>query len=952
MKKAKAFLARVLTAAVMITSLLPGTGMTANAATIQTTANGWKVERNNSNWSGSFDDALNLGGVQTWRLRSADTTGSANGHGDLTSSDAAMTVYANALDITAPEQNNEENTAKHRKISFDIYPKGTASAMRFGILLKYVDATHYVYLGNHSNNHWFLEWGPGITYTVGEDKHRYTDKIEALEAFSLEDFKFHRITIEYLNSSEIQITMQKMKEQPIEGSDEETKWVVDETQDAVTTTLNNAAIHEVKEYAVSGQSPGNYKPIRFGFLGGTYKGTRTDVDIANVQANIENIDEMTSWRYGYCDWTSPRTGDNVEEILEVTSVGGVNYRSINALTSETPKTLYNTMDELQDFSEGTVSAVLRPYLDLETPGNAEREFYLNTRVVTAESPNPAPIKVGYNGTSWGYQIGSESFVEVEGEKPQRRHDYKVDVTFEDNKFSAKVVEVEGAGDENDEAADYLTNDYSKVVGDEIIIADKADLSGKSVAESGSISITAGAQLNVRVRNVNYSKVTGGTEFEDWEDACKTIYSTVMGRTNTDPVVYYKDSWEAFDAARASQSAKLTGEGVITEQGARNIVNEMNAAWTEFDVAANKIETGKQALEAARDDLAEKSDQDYYQADDWTAIAAANTAITDLLTKINENPADVTSTEVESALNAYDAVKDSVTPKPSDAADQTKIAAALAKEIPSGESKYYDEEAWGAYAAAIQAVKDLNKDSSKIAVKNALDALAAAAEELAKSESLKAATADEIAAAATKISNIEKAVNGNYTPDQTYTNALAAAKKLVAAGAAPTLKDLDNAVAALETAQKALKPIKKGPSVTAGQVVSSGKMDYTVTDVAAKTVVLKEGKDVKQKKVTIPATIMIGTDSYKVVGIAANAFKNYKNIKNITIGANVASIEKKAFPNCAKLTKVTFKTSKVTLKKNAFVKAKKTVKVKVPKSLKKDKKFVKSLKKAGLKKYKL
>ena len=218
MKKRKAFLARVLTAAVMITSLLPGTGMTANAATIQTTANGWKVERENSNWSGSFDDALNLGGVQTWELLSADTSGSANGHEDLSASDAARTVYANALDITAPDQTeNEDENAGRRKISFDIYPKGTAANMRFGVLLKYVDATHYVYLGNHSNNHWFLEWGPGITTSTGNT--RYTGAIEDLNAFSLENNKFHRITIEYLSSSEIKITMQKMKEQAVEGSD-------------------------------------------------------------------------------------------------------------------------------------------------------------------------------------------------------------------------------------------------------------------------------------------------------------------------------------------------------------------------------------------------------------------------------------------------------------------------------------------------------------------------------------------------------------------------------------------------------------------------------------------------------------------------------------------------------------------------------------------------------------
>ena len=96
MKKRKSFLAKLLVMAVTITTVLPGGGaLTANAATIELTDEGWKVERDNNNWEGSFDDALNIGGVQTWHLVASSTDG--NGHTDLSDSDAAATVYANAL---------------------------------------------------------------------------------------------------------------------------------------------------------------------------------------------------------------------------------------------------------------------------------------------------------------------------------------------------------------------------------------------------------------------------------------------------------------------------------------------------------------------------------------------------------------------------------------------------------------------------------------------------------------------------------------------------------------------------------------------------------------------------------------------------------------------------------------------------------------------------------------
>ena len=939
----KTFLARVLAVAVTITAVLPGGGaLTANAATIQTTQEGWKIERDNDNWDGSFDDALNLGGVQTWHLQSSSTDG--NGHKDLSvaagTDNAAATVYAKGIDITAPDTTV---AGKTRKLSFDIYPKGTVSNMRFGVLLKYVDATHYVYLGLHNSNHWFLEWGPGITTSTGEN--RYTGAITDLEAFSLEDNKFHRITVEYLSSSQIKVTMQKMKEQPKDDGSEETEWVVDDTQDAVETTLDNEAILAVKTYAVSTQSPDTAKPIYFGFLGGTYSGNLTDVDIANVQTNVTDPSEMASLRYAYCDWTSPKPGADPDKILQVNSIGGVNYRSVDA-DADKAKTLINSMEELADFEDGTISAVLRPYLALDSADEVTRPFYLNTRVVSAQGPETS-VKVGYNGTSWGYQIGSGAFQAVQSAaKPKRMHDYKVDVTFNNGKMSAKAVEVQYSGNEDRDADDYLTNDYSTVVPDsEIVIADDVSLTGAPTA--GTIAVTVGAGLRLRVRNVNYTKVNA-TEFEDWTDSCKTAYTTVMGRQNTNPVTYYKDAWDAYAAARAAKDAVLTGDGVITAQGARDIVSEMSAAWTAFDIDENKIAIGKNALTDAQSDLETKAATGHYTYDE-TAFNEAKTAIEAALTKINNEPGTVVKADVTAAIAKYDAV--TFTEKTADAADKAAIDTAVEEAtagVNDAEAEFYDN--WEEYQNALSALNALKEKDN--ATKKEIDEAIAALEEAVQNRTLKAADQADKNALKNSIAAIKTEVERNLQPNAAYNAALQKAEALANGSEATTKKALADALKALETAKNGLAKKAVAPTVSAGQTVTFGGADYTVANVAAKTVVLKEGKDVKQKKVVVPATITIGSDSYKVVGIAANAFKNYKNIKNITIGDNVASIEKNAFPNCAKLTKLTFKTSKVTLKKKAFGKVKKTVKIKASKTLKKDKKFKKSLKKAGLKKYKL
>lgn len=76
-------------------------------------------------------------------------------------------------------------------------------------------------------------------------------------------------------------------------------------------------------------------------------------------------------------------------------------------------------------------------------------------------------------------------------------------------------------------------------------------------------------------------------------------------------------------------------------------------------------------------------------------------------------------------------------------------------------------------------------------------------------------------------------------------------------------------------------------------------------------VLKDGRSVEYTKpvsnkasVSIPATVKILGKNYKVIQIAASAFKNNRTIKTISIGVNVKKIGSYAFYNCRNLKSIT------------------------------------------------
>ena len=109
--------------------------------------------------------------------------------------------------------------------------------------------------------------------------------------------------------------------------------------------------------------------------------------------------------------------------------------------------------------------------------------------------------------------------------------------------------------------------------------------------------------------------------------------------------------------------------------------------------------------------------------------------------------------------------------------------------------------------------------------------------------------------------------------------------------------------------------------------------YKITSKSKKTVLYVKPASKNITSVNIPSTVKIGGKRYKVTGIAANAFKNYKKLKKVTIGANIRNIGKRAFYRCSNLKTVKMKTSKLVnsqVGKQAFKGIYKKAVIKVPK----------------------
>ncbi len=142
-------------------------------------------------------------------------------------------------------------------------------------------------------------------------------------------------------------------------------------------------------------------------------------------------------------------------------------------------------------------------------------------------------------------------------------------------------------------------------------------------------------------------------------------------------------------------------------------------------------------------------------------------------------------------------------------------------------------------------------------------------------------------------------------------------------------------------------VKTGDTVNDDKTNTSYVITSTETDKETVTYITTTNNTAST--LTVPETVTVSGKEYKVTEIKANAFKNNKKLKKITIGKNIEKIGKNAFSGCKNLKTVNIKTTKLTKKTvgaNAFKGINAKAKVKVPKSKLKDYKSI--LKARGIK----
>lgn len=114
-------------------------------------------------------------------------------------------------------------------------------------------------------------------------------------------------------------------------------------------------------------------------------------------------------------------------------------------------------------------------------------------------------------------------------------------------------------------------------------------------------------------------------------------------------------------------------------------------------------------------------------------------------------------------------------------------------------------------------------------------------------------------------------------------------------------------------------------------VEGAEYKITKSGEDSKEVTYVQPKNSKKKSVTVPATVVIDGQTYKVTAIANKAFEKNSKLKSVIIGENVKKIGKEAFYKCKNLKKITIKSTVLkTVGKNAVKGIHQKATIKVPK----------------------
>lgn len=241
------------------------------------------------------------------------------------------------------------------------------------------------------------------------------------------------------------------------------------------------------------------------------------------------------------------------------------------------------------------------------------------------------------------------------------------------------------------------------------------------------------------------------------------------------------------------------------------------------------------------------------------------------------------------------------------ADYSGVDAAIAS-IPEDLENYKEETVKPVEEARDAVIRDYNfKHQDQV------DAMAAAINDAIAGLALK----DEVVAARTQelIDNAKK----DYPTAAEKQAAVDAAKAAYEAMSPEQKALLPDAEKEIEEAQKAADNQKeaeeKAKEVAVGTQATVGGFVYKTTSKTEAALVKPAKKTLT--KASIPATVKIQGQTFKVTAIQAKAFKKNTKLKTLTIGANVTSIGASAYEGCKKLAKITVPAKVTTIGKSAF-----------------------------------
>lgn len=900
-------LACVLTAAMVLPSAL-----TANAARIVT------KEPVADALAGTWSPALkneNIGGAEGyWHLVSG--TGNSNANADFENINDAACILDMDKDVSFSEE--------AKTVSTVIRPvgDGAASNMRFGIMISYVDGTHWAFL-NWDTNKWLLQYKC--------DNLNSYPQISDLSGASLANDKDTRVDVTYQKVASpdaedgelvntVTITMQE------DGGEEKTATLSD--TDGIFSALE--AYAATAGTPAEGDTPAKPLPIRYGFKAGTFSTTLTDVFLKGMSFNEKSMmEDKWDWSVKPAEGGSDNTGRRIDFSA---AVGGQDYKSVDASASESA--VVSSISGETGFADGTVTAVVRPVTD-------KVSFAVDARYTAAAEQQPeSKVSVGYNGTNWYYTLG-QTVTEVKNVPltPAKDSNYILTMEIDGNVLSATVKE---------EAAEAPAAE-----GEDTAVTIMKDVQVPEAVAAGSVALEAGAGTTLYVKSLTYTKVTKA-EATELKEAYETA-KTEKGETNTDNK-YYSDLWTKYETALNAAKVK------VNDDTAEITTSEANSLKSALTTAANNLKTiaGSSQYTAlttliSESEGAKQADGPWDDAS-WSKFTKALTDAKAVVTSVT-NKASLATTDVTGATSALRTAKNGLVERAATAEETAALKTQYDYDknaaIAQANNNDYTDETWDAYVTAKDNAAKLLADSTTKAsvLAAALDELKAAAAALAPKladDGQKTALAALVATAAAK-------KNDNYTDASwaAFTKALADAQKLAASDTA-TWKEVDAAMKALSDAEtKLAKKPAAAPVPAKNAIKKIGNFTYKVTKSDAKNGTVAVAKiDAGAKKAVIPSTVKIDGYTFKVTAVNAKAAAGCKKLTSVTIGENVTSIGKQAFNKCKKLKSITFKGKKaVKVSAKAFTGTAKKVTVTTSKKMAKKQlnTMKKSLKKAGLKK---